>query len=199
MPSVVRYIDNDGKVKVRDPNRVALVNRKGAAGVIIRKDDVDVSKLGIGDAGLVVFADAADGLGSGEGQYVWDGTYFRALMPGGATIACTAGESIIAASNRQAMVGATTLFLTAAAGLTVGTATTKPILPDGFHGQRVVLVNASSGANSITLTDVAGMAASNLKLIGATVVLAQHRALELVFDANATAGQRWRQTAPMSA
>ncbi len=199
MAAVIRYIDNDGRTKVRDPNRVALVNRKGVAGVLVHQDHIDLSKLGQKDAGLVFFALSTDGLGGGEGEYLWDGQYARKLSQDGVSdvITCTSGDSIIGASLRQLVMGCNHLRLTAASGLTVGTATTKPILPDGYHGQRLTVTNTGA-TNSITLTDVAGMALSNLKLVGATQVLAAGKSLVLVFDSTLTAGQRWRQVTPLS-
>lgn len=93
-------------------------------------------------------------------------------------VTCTAGAAIATAA--QVAMGYESFYLSAAGPVTVGTATTTPILPDGaVDGQEIRLINV--GANSITLTDQDTMAASNLHLTGATVVLAAKQSITLKF------------------
>jgi hypothetical protein len=93
-------------------------------------------------------------------------------------VTCTAGAAI--ATTAQVALGYDSFYLSAAGPVTVGTATTTPILPDGAaDGQEVRLINV--GANNITLTDQDTMAASNLQLTGATVVLGAKQSVLLKF------------------
>ena len=85
------------------------------------------------------------------------------------------------------------LPVTAAAPVTVGTAGTKPILPNGYPGQELTLLN--TGSNTITLTDSGSMAASNLKLQAATIALAAGKSLRLVFS---KALGTWTQVSQLS-
>jgi hypothetical protein len=90
-------------------------------------------------------------------------------------------------------MGASSLFLTSASALSVGTATTKPILPDGYKGQRLSIFNMNA-SDAITLSDEASMTASNLQLISnTTLALAAGRGVSFVFD-----GADWRQIGPVT-
>jgi len=84
---------------------------------------------------------------------------------------------------------ARTIGISAASGISVGTSTTTPILPDGLDGQRLTLLNV--GAQTITISDQGTMAASNLRLTAATVAIAARQSVNLMFSA--TIGD-WVQT-----
>ena len=80
---------------------------------------------------------------------------------------------------------------TSAASVTVGTATTVPILPVGMNGQVLQLTNLNTSAYNITLTDRGTMANSNLALVATTQVLAPRGTIELMYS---TVAGLWIQT-----
>lgn len=107
-------------------------------------------------------------------------------------VTCTAGAAILSAAQLNLLGAATparTIGISAASGISVGTATTTPILPDGLDGQRLTLLNV--GAQTITISDQGTMAASNLRLTAATVAIAARQSVNLMFSA--TIGD-WVQT-----
>lgn len=194
-----------GLVFNRDPNDRQVLARKavgstryGDLPIFRRRDDIVIADLAIEDEGMMLhLAKNASGVGGGDGFYYFDGAFFRKFGFGeGSLVTCTAGAAILTAAQRNLMNGMTLLPITAAGPVTVGTATTAPILPDGFPGQEITIYNA--GAQTITLTDVGGMALSNLKLINATLALATLRGVRFAFYSGATAGQRWRQIGPVT-
>lgn len=139
--------------------------------------------------------------GSGSGLYIYDGTTksgsvqrgWRRLGDGARAVTCTAGAAVVTTAAGW-IRGVKTLMLSAAGSVTVGTATTTPILPDGFDGQSITLLNV--GANDIILTDQGTMAASNLRLTASTVTLTGLDSIRLTFSS--VVGD-WIQTGPLVA
>lgn len=127
-------------------------------------------------------------LGAGYGLHYRDASGYRRIGHGAQAVVCTAGNEIIAAAAGS-IRGVDKLMVTAAGAITVGTASTKPILPDSYDGHTVKIINV--GANNITLTDQGTMAASNLRLTATTVVLGARDSVELTYSS--TVGD-WLQT-----
>jgi hypothetical protein len=127
-----------------------------------------------------------------DGFYHFDGVNFRKIGYGEhTTITVEDDESIL---NHARIRQCSVLPLTSAGAVTPGTATTKPLLADGYPGQKLILINV--GANTITLTTQASMAASNLLLHQVATELAAKQAIELVFT---EALGDWIQTVPITA
>lgn len=179
MGSASKYTDLQGVVRHRDINPQG----KNAQGVDIfrERSDVDTSKFTEADKGALLNAAASLGLSGGAGLYFFDGSSFMKLLGGEmAEATVTAGNEVVTAANRQKLLACSLIPMTAASPVSVGTAATKPILPDGYPGQELTLLN--TGANAITLTDQGTMAASNLRLQAATIVLTQLMAIKLIFS-----------------
>jgi len=104
-------------------------------------------------------------------------------------VTVTAGAAIIPDDAGDSIKEAKTLLLSAAGAVAVGTITTTPILPDGFNGQDITILNV--GAEVITLTDQGTMAGSNLRLAAATIALAPMSSICLMFS---TGVGDWLQT-----
>ena len=111
-------------------------------------------------------------------------------------VTCTAGAAILSAAQVSQITPPfiSIVAISAAGAISVGTATTVPILPPGSDGQRLRLVNV--GSFTITLTDQGTMAASNLRLTAATVAVAARQSVELMYSA--TVGD-WIQISPLAA
>lgn len=144
---------------------------------------------------------AVDGSGldfnAGWGYHVYDTSHqWRRIGDGAKSITCTAGNEVVTSTvtNGVGIRGYKTMMLSSAGAVTVGTATTKPILPDSYDGHEITLINV--GANNITLTDQGTMAASNLRLTATTVVLTARDSIKLTFS---SAVGDWVQTATLVA
>jgi hypothetical protein len=177
----------------RDPNDKKL--RLDNIEVFPKRDDVNVHLFDGQDEGAMFNAKkGAQGIGGGDGFYFYDGTHMRKLGGGeGALVTCVAGESIMTTAQRRLLYGMSVLPITAASDVTVGTATTKPALPDGYPGQELTLVNVSA-SRTITLSDQDSVAASNLQLLASTIAIAPKQCLRLVFT---EALGDWAQVGPV--
>lgn len=162
------------------------IMKSGAIWVIPRFQQ----KLGALDVeGAMMAANGVDtDYGAGYGLHWHDGVSRRRIGHGARSVTCTAGNEVVTAAS-GIIRGVDKLMLTAAAAVTVGTAATKPILPDSYDGHTICLINV--GANNITLTDQGTMAASNLRLTATTVVLGARDSVELTYSS--TVGD-WVQT-----
>lgn len=107
----------------------------------------------------------------------------RAALDKPYAVTCTAGAAMLSAAQVSLLSAPfiSTIGISAAGAVAVGTATTTPILPDGTDGQKLKVINV--GAQTITLTDQGTMAASNLRLTAATVAIAARQSIELTFVA----------------
>lgn len=196
-----KYYIKGGLQYTRDPN---VTRKKMATGGALddakmyqKRDDLTFGLLSTADEGIMgYFKGGIAGIGGGDGFYYFDGTNFRKLGSGeGALVTCTAGAAILTSSQQNLLWGMSLLPITAAGAVTVGTATTTPILPDGYPGQHLMILNV--GANAITLTDAASMANSNIRLIsGTTLALPANRGLDFVFS---SATGLFHQVGPLDA
>jgi len=182
------YVNSKGQLVAKDPNLWRKNARTGGGPGVGQASALDITQLTESDAGMQFNADGVNlDPGAGKGLYEWDGLFLRRLSAGGVNatpITCTSGAAIFTPGQVAVLKASSIVRLTAAGAVTVGTATTTPILPAGYDSQRITFVNV--GTNAITLTTQGTMAASNIILGAAatTLVLATHQAASFVYDAN---------------
>lgn len=191
MGSAMRYTDSSGVDRVRDINAKA-VNAQGVD-IMRERSDLELAQFTEADEGAMFNAAESLGLAGGSGVYFYDGTAFIKLTSAEMDeVTATAGAALITVANRSELLACSLIPITSATDVSPGTAATTPILPDGYPGQEVTLLN--SGSKVITLTDQITMAASNLRLQANLVALQPLNSIKLVYSN--TVGD-WIQQGPI--
>jgi hypothetical protein len=192
MSGTMHYIDLNGVKRVRDINYLS----KNVQGVpkLRARSDLELAQFTEADAGAMFNADESLELGGGAGMYFFDGANFIKLVGGELDlVTAVGGAALVTQANRALLLAGSLMPLTSAGAVSVGTASSTPILPNGYPGQELTLLN--TGASNITFTDQSIMANSNLRLLANTIALTPFASLKLVFSGYVG---DWIQVGPLS-